>query len=109
MVAGVTTCLGCHADADPAAFTPVDEDVPPPYYSNSDPSHPSIPGDPCNLDADGFPEDYAASALGLDNDGDDLYDEEDLIPCPEPGSTMMLASGFGLLLLLGRRRPGPVT
>jgi hypothetical protein len=109
MVAGVVTCLGCHADADPAAFTPVDEDVLPPYYSNSDASHPAIPGDPCNLDADGFPEDYAATTLGLDNDGDDLYDEADLIPCPEPGSKMMLASGFGLLLLLGRRRPGPVT
>jgi hypothetical protein len=103
-IAGVTTCVDCHADADPVAFTPADEDVLPPYYSNSDAAHPDMPGDPCNIGTDGFLEDYAATTLGLDNDGDDLYDEADLIPCPEPGSKMMLASGLGLLLLFGRTR-----
>jgi len=105
-VSGIQSCgnVGCHVDANPASFTPVNEDVLPPYYALSDPDHPLIPGDPCNKSADGFPEDYAATTLGLDNDGDNIYDEAELIACPEPGSSMMLASGFGLLLLLGHRR-----
>lgn len=97
-------CLDCHADADPANFTPVDEDILPPYYSASDPNHPLIPSDPCNPLADGFPEDYAGTTIGLDNDGDNIYDEAEIIACPEPGSSLMLASGCGMLLLIGRRR-----
>jgi len=110
-VPSVTVCKNCHSDADPANYTPVDEDILPPYYAPSDPDdpdhdpdHPFIPGDPCNLLADGHPEDYAASTLGLDNDGDGLYDLADAIPCPEPGKTLMLASGLGFLFVLGRRR-----
>jgi cysteine-rich repeat protein len=75
--AGETSCLDCHVDADPGGFTPVGEDILPPYYSNSDPIHPLIPSDPCNPEADGFPEDYAATTLGLDNDGDSLWDTDD--------------------------------
>jgi hypothetical protein len=103
-VAGVTTCVDCHVDADPGEFSPAGEDILPPYYSDTDPVHPLIPGDPCNLAVDGFPEDYAATTLGLDNDGDDLYDEADTIACPEPGTSLMLSAGIGFLLLIGRRR-----
>jgi hypothetical protein len=103
-VAGETICLDCHDDSDPGAYEPVGEDIFPPYYSASDPNHPLIPGDPCNLQADGFLEDYAATTLGLDNDGDDLYDEADVIDCPEPSGSLMLSTGIGFLLLIGRRR-----
>jgi len=101
--AGQTVCLGCHADANPANYIPVGEEVAPPYYSDSDSAHPLIPSDPCNPLSDGFPEDYAGSTLGLDNDGNDLYDEMDLIACPEPGQIAMLLPGIGMLLLIGRR------
>jgi len=102
--ASVTVCMNCHPDANPVNYTPVEEDFLPPYYADADAAHPLIPADPCNLLADGNPEDYAASTLGLDNDGDDLYDEADVIACPEPGKTLMLASGLGFLFVLGRRR-----
>ncbi|UCH80190.1 MAG: putative metal-binding motif-containing protein [Nitrospiraceae bacterium] len=68
-------CLECHDDSDPSNYTPVGEDVLPPfYYANS--SFPSKPSDPCNP-APEYPEDYAGSLSGLDNDGDGLYDEND--------------------------------
>ena len=102
--AGVEGCLDCHSDSDPASFDPVGEDVLPPYYLASAADQPLIPTDPCNPQADGYPEDYAATTLGLDNDGDDLYDEADLIDCPEPGETLMLGVGIGFLLLAGRWR-----
>lgn len=103
---GITGCGagGCHVDdANPANFTPVGEDIMPPYYSDADASHPTMPSDPCNP-ATAYPEDYAATTLGLDNDGDNLYDEADLIDCPEPGETLMLGVGIGILLLAGRLR-----
>jgi hypothetical protein len=102
--AGVTICDDCHTDSNPAGFTPVGEEFLPLYYSNNDPAHPLIPSDPCNPEADGFPEDYAGSTLGLDNDGNGLYDESDLIACPEPGQIAMLLPGIGMLLLINRRR-----
>jgi hypothetical protein len=102
--AGTTVCLNCHADADPEAFIPVEEDFPPPYFSDSDLDHPTIPSDPCNLAVDGFLEDYAGTTLGLDNDGDDLYDEDDVIPCPEPTQVAQLLAGISLLLLFAWRR-----
>lgn len=83
---------------------PVDEDILPPYYADADAAHPDVPSDPCNLESDGFLEDYASTSLGLDNDGDDLYDVEDVIACPEPGGSVLLSAGIGLLLLIGRRR-----
>jgi hypothetical protein len=104
---GVQTCgttAGCHTDADPASFTPAGEDFLPLYYSDSDSAHPLIPADPCNIDADGFPEDYAGSTIGLDNDGDNLYDEADTFDCPEPDKSLLLACGSGMLLVLSRRR-----
>jgi hypothetical protein len=102
---GIMTCVGCHADSDPAAFTPVEENFLPPYYAFSDPDHPFIPTEPCNS-APLLGEDYAGSTRGLDNDGDDLYDELDLIPCPEPGASLLLGCGVGLLVVLERRRAG---
>jgi hypothetical protein len=73
--AGTTGCVDCHTDSNPANATPVGEDVLPPYYFN-DPNH-TAPTDPCNLPTaynEGF---YAATTLGLDNDGDGVYDEND--------------------------------
>ncbi|MHC4933662.1 MAG: hypothetical protein ACYTGV_15890, partial [Planctomycetota bacterium] len=100
---GVTTCgnAECHSDADPSAYTPVDEDIPPPYYSSSDAEHPDIPDNACNYLG---LEDYAGTSIGLDNDGDNDYDELDVIPCPEPGESAMLTAGIGLLLVIGQRR-----
>lgn len=72
--AGVTMCAGCHADADPTAYTPVGEHVLPPYYATPGAMHPAMPVDPCNPVAS---EDFAAGSLGLDNDGDDLFDGAD--------------------------------
>ncbi|RMF92421.1 MAG: choice-of-anchor D domain-containing protein, partial [Nitrospinota bacterium] len=73
--AGETVCAGCHDDANPASFTPVGEDVLPPYYASPGTGH-NIPTDSCNPPPD-FPENYAASTLGLDNDGDSSYDTAD--------------------------------
>jgi hypothetical protein len=71
---GTTVCVDCHSDSNPANATTVGEDVVPPYYGS--PNHPA-PTDPCNQ-APGYNEgSYAATDLGLDNDGDDVYDEND--------------------------------
>jgi hypothetical protein len=103
-VAGEQICADCHDDADPANFTPAGEEFLPLYYSDADAAHPAIPSDPCNPSADGFPEDYAGTTMALDNDGDDLYDEADVIDCPEPGQLAMLLPGIGMLLVMERRR-----
>ncbi len=79
---GGVQCTPCHPESDPTSFTPVGEDVLPPYYANPGSGHPNIPDDPCNP-APGFPEGgFGGSTLGLDNDGDDdgsrmLYDQGD--------------------------------
>ncbi len=73
--AGKTICLDCHADADPGAKTAAGENVLPPYYREQGLGH-SIPADSCNP-APGYPEDFAATTLGLDNDGDGVYDGAD--------------------------------
>ncbi len=82
--AGVTVCKGCHLDADPSRYTPVGEDVLPPYYANPGTNHPSIPSDPCNP-AGG--EDFAGASTGLDNDGDGFYDgvDSDCAGAPDAG------------------------
>ncbi len=72
--AGETICLNCHADSDPAAKTVVGEDVLPPYYASTG-NHPSQPTDPCNPTL--TEENYAAATIGLDNDGDQVYDMSD--------------------------------
>jgi hypothetical protein len=72
--AGVTDCKTCHADADPANYTPVGENVLPPFYFSPDPEFPNKPTDPCNQHRE---EDYAGRRQGLDNDGDGRYDKRD--------------------------------
>jgi hypothetical protein len=72
-------CLSCHFDTDPANYTPVDEEVKPPYYKViPDPIHPNKPTDPCN--PTGTEENYAGTSIGLDNDGDLIYDANDCFP-----------------------------
>jgi len=89
---GEIACTPCHQDANPVSFSVAGEDLLPPYYANPGNNHPNIPDDPCNP-APGLPEDFAASTLGLDNDGDNLYDEADVIDCPEPtGMALQLAA-----------------
>jgi hypothetical protein len=68
--AGVNSCAGCHT----ADTVPVVENVLPPYYATPGTGHPNMPTDPCNLDGN---EDFAGSAEGLDNDGDNIYDGAD--------------------------------
>jgi hypothetical protein len=72
--AGVAICSGCHSDAVLANYTPVGEDVLPNYYASPGTGHPSIPSDSCNPSGE---EDFAGTALGLDNDGDGTYDTSD--------------------------------
>jgi len=72
----VTDCADCHSDADPANYTPVGEDVLPDYYFMPMPDavHPNKPTNSCSPNGE---EDYAGSMLGLDNDGNGLYDGND--------------------------------
>ncbi len=73
-VNGVAICANCHQDADPANYTPVGEEVLPPYYANPGTGHPDMPTASCNDDAS---EDFAGATEGLDNDGDAVYDVAD--------------------------------
>jgi hypothetical protein len=90
--AGVTDCLGCHADSDPGAKTVVGENVLPPYYFQggigaADTLHASKPSDPCNVT--GNKEDYGDGPQGLDNDGDLSYDTADAdCAAPTPTATV---------------------
>ena len=72
--AGVNECKTCHADADPANYTPVGENVLPAYYFSPDAEFPNKPTDPCSKNGE---EDYADGPKGLDNDGDGKYDMSD--------------------------------
>jgi len=103
---GGVPCTPCHQDSDPAAgFRPVGEHLLPPNYD-------SLGIDPCNF-APQLSENFAGSPLGLDNDGDGFYDEDDL-DCVEPDPPLVRPAGAGcglgieltLLLppLLGLRR-----
>ena len=98
---GVAVCAQCHADATPANYTPVGEDVLPPYYANPGIGHPSIPTDPCNADGS---ENFAGLPQGLDNDGDDLFDLADAdcgavqgcrLNCPEGDGGLVNLTGDG--------------
>jgi cytochrome c553 len=73
-VSGVTSCKGCHADANPEKYTPVGEHVQPQYYRAPLDEYPNHPADPCSWRRD---EDYAGGRKGLDNDGDGRYDRSD--------------------------------
>ncbi|MGA9572623.1 MAG: hypothetical protein WBS20_01615, partial [Lysobacterales bacterium] len=72
--AGVTGCVACHTDASPANYTPVGEDILPDYYANPGTGHPAMPTDSCNPSGS---ENFAGTTLGLDNDGDGVYDTAD--------------------------------
>ena len=80
-------CVTCHANDPPPPL----ESAEPSYYFAPDPSHPAKPTDPCNP-APSFPEHFAGSVIGLDNDGDLLYDEVDsdcaAIPTATPTPTV---------------------
>jgi hypothetical protein len=80
-------CTPCHADSEPSqGFDPVGEHVLPPNYA-------ALDIEPCNRAPD-FLEDFAGSALGLDNDGDDFYDEAD------PNCVRRWGCGLGFELAL---------
>lgn len=100
--AGITICAACHLDADPANYTPVDEDVVPPYYGTAD----TLVDEPCNSDPTaGVNENWSyGDFVGLDNDGDHAYDVLDVACLPEPGENLLLAAGIGALLVLRHRR-----
>ncbi len=89
--AGETICAGCHNDSNPANFRPAGENVAPAYYFTPDSAHPNKPTNACNPAGE---ENFAGSPLGLDNDGDGLYDAADpdcraavSTPTPTPTST----------------------
>jgi hypothetical protein len=99
--AGTTDCEECHDDANPGpSFMPVGEDVLPPYYANPGNNHPNIPDDPCSR----AKENFAGSRLGLDNDGDGAYDEDDVIDCPEPTGIALQLAALAALGGAGRMR-----
>jgi len=87
--AGQTLCETCHADANPANYTPVGEDVNPPYYgvtADSDAAEPCNPTATANLNENWSLMDFE----GLDNDGDSVYDalDTDCMPVTaSPGET----------------------
>lgn len=68
----VTGCSFCHGDANPASYTPVGEDVRPPYYGTADTDADMS----CNPDqVAGANENWTIGEfVGLDNDGDLMYD-----------------------------------
>jgi hypothetical protein len=82
--AGIMVCGGCHFDSDPNVITTVSEVVQPEYYLNPGTNHPNMPTHPCNLESLGYSEDVlgAAGTGGLDNNGDGLYDTNDLDCAP---------------------------
>ena len=69
---GFATCSGCHDDQ--TGYTPVGEDILPNYYANPGNNHPAMPSNACNPSGE---EDFAGTSLGLDNDGDGVYDTSD--------------------------------
>lgn len=77
--AGEQSCgaVDCHTDANPANATPVGENILPPYYFSPDPNHPLKPTDPCNPGPAFSEGSFGATTLGLDNDGDGIYDTND--------------------------------
>lgn len=77
--AGETTCVSCHADADPAVASTLAESVSPPYYGSAD----TNAGDPCNtVAAPKTGENWTiGDFIGTDNNGDGAYDGRD-VACP---------------------------
>jgi len=100
--AGISSCVGCHADSDPTAFTPVGEDVRPPYYVDGGGSaaYPLLSQDPCSDPGNALSpeEDFDGASRGLDNDGDlafDMLDSDCAGVVESPGET----AGQGLALM----------
>ena len=95
--AGEADCVGCHTDAVPANYTPVGEDVLPDYYANPGTTHPAMPLDSCNASGT---ENFAGTAIGLDNDGDGNYDsaDSDCSVTFSVGGNVSGLAGSGLLL-----------
>lgn len=71
---GITECRTCHTDSNPATFTAAAETVAPPYYFTPDVAHPAKPTQACNGNGS---ESAVAPPLGLDNDGNNVYDSAD--------------------------------
>jgi len=65
---GVNSCSGCHTDP-----TPLPESDSPPYYGTVD----THAADPCNSGPAYLENWSVGDTLGLDNDGDNLYDAAD--------------------------------
>ncbi len=73
---GSATCAGSTCHTDQTGYTPVGENVLPNYYANpATTEHPFIPTDSCNLNGEEGA--FAGTLLGLDNDGDGIYDAAD--------------------------------
>jgi len=70
--AGITSCAICHTDANPINYTTVGEDVMPPYFGTVDTNAdmPCNPGQTVNENENWTIGDF----VGLDNDGDLMYD-----------------------------------
>jgi hypothetical protein len=81
----VQICAPCHADANPASYTPVGENINPANYFTPDAAHLNKPTDPCN--ANGSESTFGPT--GLDNDGNGVYDLADpaCAPAVTPTST----------------------
>jgi len=71
---GVTVCRTCHADSNPSVFRTAGESELPPFYRTADAAYPLKPRNACDSDNS---ESIVAPPLGLDNDGDLLYDAAD--------------------------------
>jgi len=82
--AGIGICAGCHPGDPP----PPPESTPPSYYFLPDGNHQNKPTDPCSP-APSHSENYAGAVIGIDNDGDLLYDEDDsdCAAAPTPTAT----------------------
>jgi hypothetical protein len=85
---GISSCMNCH---DPATIEP--EGTKPPYYGTSE----TKANNPCNLvKAANTNENWSVGDfLGLDNDGNNLYDELDLGCAPPPPYQMVSAKQEG--------------
>jgi hypothetical protein len=84
VTSGAYSCysISCHSQVTPQA-----ENVVPPYYFTPDPAHPNKPTDPCNLNGT---ESRLSPTVGLDNDGNGLYDQND--PACSPATPIISVS-----------------
>jgi hypothetical protein len=94
--AGISECVTCHLDADPANYTPVGEDTPPPWYGSVTHDATGLTMDPCNSV---LTEVLAGVDVGLDNDGDGASDNADT-DCSGVVATPGESSAIGLQPLL---------